>query len=145
MSGPAIHPGSLAHSTRPGDREMFKYLDTGISVDPCNGGPVFPSSNQGSECRNLSTNRMPGVQSKSLENKYTEEKLSTKFSIPENNCLDNLVIMLKFLKANGNMILEHISECPTSNYFDIRGRGLKNDFCPTIHEDALLSNLFAQF
>ena len=121
MSGPAIHPGSLAHSTRPGDREMFKYLDTGISVDPCTGGPVFPSANQGRECRNLSTNRMLGVQSKSLENKYTEEKLSTKFSIPENNCLDNLVIMLKFLKANGNMILEHISECPTANYCGIRG------------------------
>ena len=100
---------------------MFKYLDTGISVDPCTGGPVSRSANQGRECRNLSTNRMLGMQSKSLENKYTEEKLSTKFSIPENNCLDNLVIMLKFLKANGNMILEHISECPTANYCGIRG------------------------
>ena len=44
-----------------------------------------------------------------MENKYTEEKLSTKFSIPENNCLDNLVIMLKFLNGIGNMILEGIS------------------------------------
>ena len=88
---------------------MFKYLDTGISVDPRPGGPVSPSSNQAEGCRSLSTNKIPGVQSKSLENKYTEEKLSTKFSIPENNCLDNPVIMLKFLNANGNMILEHIS------------------------------------
>ena len=50
--------------------------------------------------------------SKSLENEYSVFRLSTKFSFPWSICLDNLVIIPKFLNVNWkNMILRNNSKC----------------------------------